>query len=97
MKPPLFVRTLTDQERAALKAGLRSPDAFTLRRCQILLQSADGHRPKTIAQALGCCVQSVRNTLRAFAAQGLPCLREKSSRPEVIHATLNEGWPASAA
>src|SRR5437773_8494536 len=32
MKPPLFVRPLTEDERAALRAGLRSPDAFTLRR-----------------------------------------------------------------
>ena len=49
MKPPTFVRPLTDDERQALKAGLRSPEAFTLRRCQILLQSADGLRPKAIA------------------------------------------------
>ncbi len=90
MKPPRFVRTLTDDQRAALKAGLRSPDAFTLRRSQILLQSADGHRPKVIAQAVGCCVQSVRNTLRAFADRGLPCLGQKSSRPKVIHPTLDE-------
>ena len=90
MKPPLFVRTLTDDELAALKAALRSTDAFTLRRSQILLQGADAHRPKAIAQAVGCCVQSVRNTLRAFAAEGLACLREKSSRPQSSHAALDE-------
>ena len=85
----MFVRPLTDQERQALKAGLRSPDAFTLRRCQVLLQSADGHKPKAIAAAVGCCVQSVRNALRAFAAGGLACLRQKSKRPKTIHAA----WP----
>ena len=90
MKPPLFVRTLTEDERLALKAGLRSPDAFTLRRCQVLLQSAEGYRPKTIAEAVGCCVQSVRNALRAFAVEGTACLCEKSSRPKVVHATLDE-------
>jgi hypothetical protein len=37
MKRPIFVRPLSDAERESLKAGLRSPDAFTLRRCQILL------------------------------------------------------------
>ena len=79
MKPPTFVRSLTDEERLALKAGLRSPDAFTLRRCQVLLQSADGRRPKAIAEAVGCCVQSVRNAIRAFGAEGLACLHEKSS------------------
>lgn len=83
MKPPTFVRPLTDDERQALKAGLRSPDAFTLRRCQILLKSADGQRPKAIAEEVGCCVQSVRNALRAFEAQALACLAENSSRPKV--------------
>ena len=82
MKPPTFVRPLTDEERQALKAGLRSPAAFTLRRSQILLQSAGGHRPKAIAASVGCCVQSVRNAIRAFEAEGLACLGEKSSRPK---------------
>ena len=37
MKPPIFVRTLSKEEREALEAGLRSSDAFVLRRCQIPL------------------------------------------------------------
>ena len=82
MKPPLFVRSLTDPERAALRAGLRSPDAFTLRRCQVLLASADGLRPAQVAERLGCASQSVRNAIRAFAAEGLDCLRAKSHRPK---------------
>lgn len=44
MKPPIFVRPLSDAERETLKAGLRSPDAFVLRRCQILLASADANK-----------------------------------------------------
>jgi len=40
MKLPIYVRSLTDQERAALHDGLRSADAFVLRRCQMLLVSA---------------------------------------------------------
>jgi DNA-binding NarL/FixJ family response regulator len=71
MKPPTFVHPLSSQERHALRAGLRSPDAFTLRRCQVLLASADGQRPKAIAAAVGCCVQSVRNAVHAFHAEGL--------------------------
>ena len=43
MRPVItFVRTLTPAERHSLQQGLRSADAFTLRRCQILLASADG-------------------------------------------------------
>jgi transposase len=89
MKPPLFVRPLSESERVALRAGLRSPDAFTLRRCQVLLASDQGRRPAAIAGALGCSAQSVRNAVRAFAADGLACLRPKSTRPKTIHAA----WP----
>jgi hypothetical protein len=89
MKPPLFVRPLTEPERAALREGLRSPDAFALRRCQILLQSDEGQRPAQIAASLGCSSRAVRNALEAFAAQGLGCLRQKPKRPKTIHAA----WP----
>jgi transposase len=90
MKPPTFVRPLTNDERQALNAGLRSPEAFTLRRCQILLRSADGRRPRAIAAAVGCCSQSVRNAIRAFEAEALDCLHEKSSRPKSTRETLDD-------
>src|SRR4051812_14877251 len=89
MKPPLFVRPLAEAERAALHQGLRSPDAFTLRRCQILLHSARGQRPSQIASALGCGAQTVRDALHAFAAEGLGCLNAKSKAPK----TTRAAWP----
>jgi len=89
MKPPLFVQPLSASERGALRQGLRSPDAFTLRRCQILLHSDQGQPPARIATAVGCSSQAVRNALHAFAAAGLDCLRPKSSAPKMPHA----GWP----
>jgi transposase len=89
MKPPLFVRPLSESERAALREQLRSADAFTLRRCQILLQSDQGQAPSRIAASLGCSSQSVRNALRAFAAEGLGCLRQKSKAPKTTHPV----WP----
>ena len=95
---PLFVRPLTDDERAALRAGLRSPDAFTLRRCQALLASADGLRPAQIAERFGCASQSVRNAIRAFAAEGTDCLREKSHRPaSVRYRRVTSCWVRSKA
>ncbi len=72
MKRPIFVRPLTDAERKTLEAGLRSPDAFTLRRCQILLKSADGQNAYQIARNLGsvthrrCATPSISSTTRAF-------------------------------
>ena len=89
MKPPLFVRPLTAAERDALQIGLRSADAFTLRRCQILLQSAKGRRPSQIAAALGCATQTVRDALRAFHAEGTACLPAKPKTPKTIHTA----WP----
>jgi transposase len=72
---------LLDPERQAIRAGLRSPDAFTLRRAQILLASADGRVPAQIAESLGCATQTVRNAIGAFQAAGIDCLRPRSHRP----------------
>lgn len=84
MLAPLYVRSLSETERAELEQGLRSKDAFTLRRCQILLASAKGIKPRDIATYVGCSVQTVRNTIHAFEQQGLACLQAESSRPKTI-------------
>jgi transposase len=89
MKPPTFVRPLLDSERQAIHAGLRSPDAFTLRRAQILLQSAGGRPPAQIADSLGRATQTVRNAIRAFRAAGLDCLNQRSHRPASARAELD--------
>jgi transposase len=89
MRPPIFVRALTTAERSALEAGLRSADAFILRRCQIVLASARGQAPPHIAQHLGCDDQTVRNTIRAFNTAGLACLRRRSSRPHTVHTAFD--------
>jgi hypothetical protein len=89
MKPPIYVRALTDEERAALRAGLRSADAFVLRRCQILLASAERQPVPAIAGALTCNRQTVRNAIHAFNDHGLACLTPASSRPRTIHAAFD--------
>jgi transposase len=89
MQPPLFVRSPTDAERQALAAGLRSADALTLRRCQIVLASARGERVPVIACALGCGEQTVRNVIHAFDERGVAALPPGSSRPHTIHAAFD--------
>jgi len=84
MRTPIFVRLLADNERDTVTAGLRSADAFTLRRCQILLASARGERAPQIAAHLGCDDQTVRNAIHAFNRSGLDALTEGSSRPHQI-------------
>ena len=80
-----MVRPLLDAERTQLKAGLRSSDAFVLRRCQILLASARGEHAPKIAVALGCNRQTVLDALHDFNQKGLAALVPGSSRPHTIH------------
>jgi len=89
MQAPLFVRPLTESERDILTAGLHSPAAFTLRRCQILLASARQEHVPAIARALGCNAQTVRNAIHAFNRSGLDALSEGSSRPHRVTAAFD--------
>ncbi|MCC6192366.1 MAG: helix-turn-helix domain-containing protein [Anaerolineales bacterium] len=73
------VRPLTAHERAGLEGGPRSPEAFTLRRCQIVLANARGQTALQIAEQLRCSDQTVRNALHAFKRQGLASLQPASS------------------
>ena len=91
MQTPLFVRPLTADERATLEAGLRSASAFTVRRCQILLASAERQPTTTIARSLHCTDQTVRNTLHAFHQRGLTVLQPRSSRPHTTATIFDVG------
>ena len=75
MKPPIFVRSLSEEERERLEAGLRSKDAFALRRSQMLLASSRGEEVPQIARNLGCGQQTVRDAIHDFNERGLgmPC------------------------
>jgi transposase len=90
MNPPLFVRPLLPEEHQALRNGLRSPAAFTLRRAQILLASAAGLKPSEIRDRLGCATQTVRNAITAFGSEGLACLEPKSHRPKSARPALDD-------
>ena len=90
MRPPIFVRELTEKERGRLEGGLRSSDAFVVRRCQILLASDRGEWVPRIAEVLGCNDQTVRNVVRRFEQDGLDaCLTRRSSRAHTIHAKVD--------
>ena len=90
MPRPIFIRPFTDDERQALQAGLRSTDAFTLRRCQILLASAQGQHAAAIAAALHCDDQTVRNAIHDFNATGLAALARGSHVPHTTpHAAFD--------
>jgi transposase len=84
MRPPLFVRALSDEERPQLVAGLRSSEGVVVRRCQIVLASARSERVPRIAQAVGCSEKTVRQVIRRFSAQGAAALAPGSTRPHRV-------------
>jgi transposase len=90
MKAPMYVRALSPAEQAGIEAGLRSSEAFTLRRSQILLASSREQRPSEIARNLGCATQTVRNAIHAFEQKGLACLKQESCRPKTVQAQFDQ-------
>ncbi len=90
MQAPLCIHPLSAAEKHELEIGLRSRDAFTLRRSQILLASARGDASPQIAAYLGCRDQTVRNALHAFHNEGLGCLSAKSSAPKRVQAVWSQ-------
>jgi|SRR5438105_12469703 len=88
-KAPLFVRPPTDAERQALEDGLRSADAFVLRRAQIILASARGENVGAIAPRVGFSGQAVRDVIHAFNARGLAALQQGSRRNRVIYSSFD--------
>jgi len=88
MKTPLFIRPLTENERSRIQAGLRSKEAFVLRRAQVLLASEHGERATAIAKQFGCHRQTVLNILHDFNATGLAVFEEGSSRPHRLRPTF---------
>ena len=81
MRPPIFVRTLSDEERTTLQSGLRSSDGVLVRRCQMVLASARGERVPQIAVLVGGDEKTVRQLLQRFNRQGRAALPRGSSRP----------------
>src|SRR3990172_6499563 len=86
----LYAREITEEERREINDGLRSASAFTVRRCQILLMSADeGLKPRAIGERLRCSDQCVRDGLRAFEREGAESLAMKSRARQTSQATFD--------
>lgn len=81
MPKAIFIRSLTAAERATLEAGVRSSDAFKMRRCQMLLANARGATACQIGADLSGSDQTVRNAIRAFNENGVACLQPGSFVP----------------
>ncbi|MBX9628119.1 MAG: hypothetical protein K2X82_30255 [Gemmataceae bacterium] len=77
-KARTFVRPLTADGRQALEKGRKSADVYTVRRSQVLLASAGGMGPAAVGRLVGRTARAVRDAIRAFASDGLACLKAKS-------------------
>jgi len=93
MQAPLLVRPLTDAERDAVELGLRSSNAFTLRRSQIIAASMRGEHIPRIARNLSCHEQTVRNAIHAFNQTGGGALTRRSC---AVHTEQTAFAPAAA-
>jgi transposase len=65
---------LSAEETLQLKAGLRSPKGFTVRRSQILLATSNGYTPSQIASVVGCKISTVAQVISLFHARGVTYL-----------------------
>src|SRR5262245_62253739 len=84
MRQVQSLRPLSEDEKQQLMAGLRSSKAFTLRRCQILLASAEGETPCRIAHIVGCTTTTVSHVIKDFSARGITCVHEELRRPGAL-------------
>jgi len=65
MSTPLYVRSLTQAEQAAVEKARRCSNTVTHRRARVVALSEAGQRVTQIAQAVGMHAESVRRVIRA--------------------------------
>ena len=86
----LKVRELNQEEIIALNRGLRSSNAFTVRRSQILFSSKEGKTAQQIGSELRCSDQCVREAIHAFHNEGISCLVAKSHATHKDQSAMDE-------
>ena len=91
MKPPLFLRPLTDDARLQLEAERRTADACRVRRAPIGRASARRRLPKPLAPLVGGAVPTVRHILQAFHEPGGEGVARPSNRPKTVTPVLDAG------
>ncbi len=87
----LYVRPLREEERQELRKRLKSALSFTMRRCQILLWSADGGlKIEEIAKRLQLSHEAVRQVIHSFHQTGISCIHPKSRARHDEQRAFNE-------
>lgn len=87
----IHVRPLREEEREELQKGLKSALSFTLRRCQILLWSADERLTiGAIAKRLQVSHEAVRQVIHTFHQTGISCIQPQSRARHDEQRAFNE-------
>lgn len=83
---PIILHLPRRVRRRLQRQSRKTHDKIEFRRCQIILQWATGERPESIAPGLGCSVDTVYRTVRAFHKHGESALvhRQSPGRPRKV-------------
>lgn len=78
-----YVVSLSEDERERLESLVSKgrESARVIRRAHALLQASEGRLNREIAEALRVCEQTVTNTAKAYATQGLDAALYEAPRP----------------
>lgn len=88
VSPAIVLHLVRPVRRRLHRLSRKTRNKIIFRRCQMVLQLANGECPTTIAAALGCDVSTVYRTRQAFLRAGEASLRPKKSpgRPRRVTA-----------
>ncbi|HYL98544.1 MAG TPA: helix-turn-helix domain-containing protein, partial [Blastocatellia bacterium] len=81
MFQPLFVRTLTKDERTELTSLAEARTGEEYRRAEVVLMSAAGNGPSDIAERLGYHPSNVKKWIKKFNEEGLPGIAVRKRGP----------------
>ena len=79
----IYLRQLSEEEKAKLEIAARSSNAFTKDRAKILLLSSQGFFARQIAEKTGCEARKVRKAVRSFNEKGLAALQKGKAKGAV--------------
>ena len=82
-KPVLFVRQITEEERAELMRNSKSQDAFIRDRARLILFSCQALRAKEIEGKMSCGIRKVRKAIKDFNKKGLAALQRGKAKGAV--------------
>lgn len=91
MRAKRYVREFTEEEKAAIEAGLHSQDIFVLRRSQMLFFSSEGLSMDDIASKVGYHHESVRLVLKRFDVEGIQVLEKVKKGPKTTTKAISPG------